>query len=377
MAVCNLIGEIEKETGTFITLSQYLEDLTQYTAVGGNYQISPSKFVCLNIDYKNHKEESSINTILQNEIENFAACWKNKNTETEFTPSIFKDIFWEVLQNNGFFTDASIEINEKEYSYINEIKFIGDINIKSYNEHAGMGYTEIYCYIPELAQRGFYKMSYRDCEPDYEVSKSPYLEGYEAGYVIAPGYYVLENYTYKIEAVDFQDGYPEPIKNFFEFNTIIPLYDICDLNGEKLFENIPMGVYFSGTFDDEGNMTNPIKKYVNLDSDNQTGSTYGLRICTRYVCNSTQSTGGSESFVEINNVDNLSHTLSYLAESQTQIQRAVESMVSTQQGYKELISIFKNSRANVPYVKKVGDIDYWFVNGRNLNIPVYPQSEND
>ena len=32
--------------------------------------------------------------------------------------------------------------------------------------------------------------------------------------------------------------------------------------------------------------------------------------------------------------------------------------------YKELLSIFKNNKTNVPYVKDINGKDYWFVNGK-------------
>ena len=42
----------------------------------------------------------------------------------------------------------------------------------------------------------------------------------------------------------------------------------------------------------------------------------------------------------------------------------VKTNLNNSQDYKDLISIIRNNRTNVPYVKKINNKDYWFVNGQ-------------
>ena len=52
-----------------------------------------------------------------------------------------------------------------------------------------------------------------------------------------------------------------------------------------------------------------------------------------------------------------------------QMQEMLEEIYKLHQVPKEMLAIFKNSRVNVPYIKEVDGVSYWFVNGRCLGVP--------
>lgn len=283
-----------KSDGTFITLSQYLEDLTRYNSEGESYQISPSSYKCFNCDFSGLTDESILRKIKDFEDQIIV----EKQSEGGYNHETFKGEF------NDHFTFLSNETYED------------DIDIKSHNLHNGVGYTEIYCHIPE------------------------------------------------------QTGN----EDFITFNTIVVYYRVDDLqpeNTKTVYEEIPMGIYFTGRITN-GVMSNSVTKH-NFTS-NSTGSSYGLKICSRYVLGQDAEINFS-SDVEY---DNLSYVLSKMSETQESIQKAVETMVTNNEQYKSLLSIFKNSRTNVPYIKKVKVLQdgvlkeesHWFVNGKDLGVTV-------
>ena len=73
MAVCNIFNSLANTTGTFLTFSQYVEDLTRNYAQGDTYKVVPSKFIALNIDYSNINELIKvIKTYLKDDVAYFA-----------------------------------------------------------------------------------------------------------------------------------------------------------------------------------------------------------------------------------------------------------------------------------------------------------------
>lgn len=283
-----------KSDGTFITLSQYLEDLTRYNSEGESYQISPSSYKCFNCNFAGLTDEDILKKIKDFEDQIIV----EKQSEGGYNHDTFK----------GEFND--------HFTFLQGFVYEDDIDIKSHNLHNGIGYTEIYCHIPEKA------------------------------------------------------GDEDSIT----FNTIVVYYDVIDSqpeNTKTVYEKIPMGIYFTGRIT-EGVMSNSVTKH-NFTS-NSTGSSYGLKICSRYVLGHVTEINFS-SDVEY---DNLSYVLSKMSETQESIQKAVETMVTNNDQYKSLLSIFKNSRTNVPYIKTVkvleGDVlkeeSHWFVNGKDLGVTV-------
>ena len=153
----------------------------------------------------------------------------------------------------------------------------------------------------------------------------------------------------------------------FEFNTIVVLYNIVDSAGEVIslgnntLQDIPLGIYFTGTITN-GIISNKVTKYVSNDDIFGAGTSYGLRICSRF---SSQARGSE--IVSVNSDGSsagLSEALSEMSETITKMNEVVNNIHLSQSYIKETLSIFKNNTTNVPYIKKVGGADYWFVNGK-------------
>lgn len=295
-----------KSDGTFITLSQYLEDLTRYNSEGESYQIAPSYYKCFNCNFEELIEEAKKENVDANEF----ILQKIKDFEDQ--------IIVEKQSEGGYNHDTFKGEFNDHFTFLQGFVYEDDIDIKSHNLHNGIGYTEIYCHIPENIDKG----------------------------------------------------------DSITFNTIVVYYDVKDLqpeNTQTIYSDIPMGIYFTGRIVD-GVMTNSVTKH-NFTSDS-TGSSYGLKICSRYVLGNENAAINFGNKIEY---DNLSYVLSKMSETQESIQKAVETMVTNNEQYKSLLSIFKNSRTNVPYIKTVKVLDqdgnfkdesHWFVNGKDLGVTV-------
>ena len=145
MAVCNIFESLSKETGTFLSFSQYMEDLTREFAEGKSYHIVPSKFIALDVDYSTGNPWGAFDndTVVASLIHYFEnGCAIYRNDVNNYTPNISKTLFWNTMIDCGFIGED-----------FNEVRYVGDINLQSYEEYDGMGYSEIYCYIPNEAKQ--------------------------------------------------------------------------------------------------------------------------------------------------------------------------------------------------------------------------------
>ena len=160
--------------------------------------------------------------------------------------------------------------------------------------------------------------------------------------------------------------------NKFNFNTIVVFYDIYEGDNLK-YSNIPLGMYVSGIIED-GIMSNQITKFVSNDDIYSSGTSYGLRICNRFTISSNGTiiktdsnvTGGEDLMYPA-----LSQAMSAMVDSQTKIDQLIGSINNYQQGIKDHLAKFKNYRTNVPYIKLVNNIPYWFINGKNTNQKIF------
>lgn len=393
MAVCNLFKAFTKETGNFLTFSQYVEDLTKSTTEGINYKVVPSKFIVLDVDYSKFEDglksdtidyNSSVPKYLQNNFENACAFLKNKlNKEEhgiEWNPEISSHLFWRYMIESHI-------INMIEYDnthYIDNVRWIGDINIQSYDEKDGMGYSELFCYIPNDAKNTRFDAEklISDDMDSYIINNSSIVEGCDLkdflytgmllGSLNPPTFYF---YKKKYDFAFLNDDYnkSESDDNNFNINTIVILYDIISTDSEnnniKLYENIPMGFYITGLINNDGTVTNTIKKYVKNEDIYNEGTSYGLRICSRFTVNPNN--------ININNIDittndnvysEFCQTMSKMGDVLLKLEDVIESIYNKSQTDKELLAIFKNSRTNVPYMKNINGKNYWFVNGKNMGI---------
>lgn len=359
MAVCNIFNNLTKETGTFFTFSQYMDDLTASQAQGNSYKVVPSKFVAMDLNnMPDGIDNVSFSTILREQFENGCAIGKKYD---KWNPSISPNLFWGMMFNR-FFDQDDLQ------AFISQIKYVGDINLQSYSMDEGIGYSEIYCHIPNDACS--YKYSCESLTSDWEnysVAKDSILEGYKEGELDGREKLSQET-TYEFKTIyNFDWDVNTKLKdNQFNINIIVILYDIYDSSYVKLYKNIPMGLYITGLI--SGNeIQNSITKYVSNEDIYNTGTSYGLRICSRYVATANNDNYTvKEVTIEDNNYAELSRIISQFSISQAKMDEVINKTYNSDQNYKELLAIFKNNTINVPYIKTVNGEDYWFVNGKML-----------
>lgn len=359
MAVCNIFKALNKPTGSFLTFSQYSEDLTQHNAHSMFYKVVPSKFIAMDLHFQSENSNTVFPTILQNHFENACAIYKNN---IEWNPMYSRQLFW-----NTMFDVMKLNISD--------IKYVGDINLQSYNEVDGMGYSEIYCHIPNEAKSYTYQVdtpnsSLYNLIKDITVKSGDYIEGFNEDV-----YKLQEDITYTLKKQyifswenDWDKELPQATDDeSFNINTIVILYDIWNDN-ELKYSNIPMGIYVTGTFDENSIIQNSITKYVSNEDIFGSGTSYGLRICSKFISNPNSDIYTvKEVSLEDNNYADLSRVLSQLSISQQKMDEIINKSYNTDKNYKELLSIFKNSQTNVPYIKESNGKKYWFVNGKLIS----------
>lgn len=388
MAVCNLFNRLNNASGNFMMFSQYVEDITHDYVEGDNWKVVPTKFVALNIDYSKidrnkvtpNDEELNIGIpkYIQNCFEN-ACAYGRENYETwaattggiktkKWNSEISRNLFWNTLIDGKF-----LHISDYgKTKTIDEVVYYGNINMHSYNSHNGMGYGEIYCYIPTDAEhKKCQVVCITDSDPEgrkYDASNNnSLLEGHIDKYIEN---YKQQYYYNRDFSMSFDDESVGELMNSLEtqykFNTIVVLYDVFRRENDKwtsLYSCIPMGMYITGMFDEKNNITNEVTKFVTTSYG--TGTSYGLRLCTRFtvspngmILNDTDFTTDSASY------NNICQLMTSMNENLSRMMDIVNSAQNTSQQYKELLSIFKNNKTNVPYVKDINGTDYWFVNGK-------------
>lgn len=402
MAICNLFKKLEKTTGTFLTFSQYTEDLTKMYTQPGQLRVTPSKFIALDIDYqkwwdnamkKNNEAydgaNSEIPTILQNYFENGCAAVKDylakkiKDTESNevlaegWNPEYAKNIFWNTMVNYKFIND--IDENNNTDNIINEIVYIGDINMQNYNNYANIGYNEIYCHIPSEGKRIQFKMEYPkiDVTSHEAINHEGVLIGHKEPIEGALPMEVFTTYYYDIayDALNkLSDEYITDVDDkSFKFNTIVLLYDLMSNNydgSEATIEyaNIPMGIYFSGIVDETGNMTNSTIKYVSNEDAYGAGTSYGIRICNRFMTNPESDYHMDWTYDEEDYQINSTELLSEMAETMTKLNDLIDKQHTDLKLVKDMLTEVRANRVNVPYIKEINGYNHWFVNGKYLGV---------
>ena len=373
MAVCNLFNELTSASGNFLMFSQYTEDITRNFSDGDNYKVVPSNFIALDIDYNNidipntaEDLNISVPKYFQNCFENICAYDKANNA---WNSNIFKNIFWNSMYKGKFVTPGTIEENSETYNYVNEIMCINNINMHSYNTHQGMGYSEIYCYIPTDKSRQRYKVNINS-DGEYTHNLKHHLEGFygDINYLI-PEEYKNQYYTRDLEFdISTDESTVATLQdNKYNINTLVILYSVLkkvNSTWEPLYTDIPMGIYFAGKF--EGTeLTNTITKHVNTSYS--TGTAYGLRICTRFSATSNGKLINADIVADDSNQTNLCQLMSAMSENLAKMMEVTKSAIADAQGYKDHLSIIINNKTNVPYIKTINGKDYWFVNGKMIS----------
>lgn len=403
---CNLLKPVNNLTGTFFSFSQYAQDLTNQYVNPDNYRCLPSKYIAMELDYSVIDGEDisergkELGNIFQNYFEN-ACTFLRANSE--WNPEDSRTLLFQTLQKFGLMSVKNIDNNQIS----EEIKHIGDINIYSYNDNEdGIGYNEIYCYIPNEAKCVNYLLNESNINDNTTAYDSLYICGYE-GQTPFNGlsYNVVEEKTYPLYIDSYNGDFsysvgqfvqraaenenvPRPIKTFvpsclkstypsddvqrnydkFNINTIVILYDIVrktSIGDQILYRNIPLGIYFTGCLDnDAGVMSNTITKYVNSGQIYNQGTSYGLRICTRFL-SSPNSTEIKDISVNGSAVSEIAPVLEKMGETLIAVEDSIAASSQIQTELKTHLSQFKNNKVNVPYTRRIGDKKYWFVNGKN------------
>lgn len=377
MAICNVFNKLTKVTGTFLTFSQYLEDLTKWNTESTYYRVVPSKFVALELPTGDIGSNIDLPKKLQDFFENGCSIYRMKLKDgiSIWEPSHSSNLFWNTMFDIMGVNDSNTS------KTIPCIKYVGDINLQSYNEHDGMGYSEIYCHIPNDAPQYIYSYEIKNIS-NYELisrNDGSLIEGYQEGelngwekinasdvngeikYNINNQY----NFSWSDSSLATEKLNPDPIS--YQINSIIVLYDIYNKD-EKIYEDIPLGLYITGIYDENGEIQNSITKYVCNEDIYNSGTSYGLRICSRFIA-----TPYSDNYIVKNvELDNCGYSdtamvLTKIAESQSKMDEIVSKAYDCYQYHKDTLSIFRNNRVNVPYIKTINGENYWFVNGRIIS----------
>ena len=370
MAICNVFKELTKSNGTFFTFSQYAEDLTKHQS-NNSYKVIPSRFICCDVDYSLFTNKTLPN-LLQNNFENGCSFLRD-NLPNDWTPEISKNLFWNEIGEKLLLSDNS-----------NSIVYCGDINIQSYSEQDNIGYNEIYCYIPNDAKKMKFNFESKNTLNTSLKYDKDFICGYDGNDLNFNGLLdikivypfqessVLNGYNYQYNDKYDLSSYTYTTDTSFKFNTVVVFYDIS--NGDVKFENIPLGMFVTGLIDDDGKMGCEITKYVSNGDIYDSGTSYGLRICNRFVVspNSTE----LQNTTVINSEEDrdypaLAQVMSAMTDSQSKMDEVINSIRNYQDGIKEHLAQFKNSRVNIPYVLYVNNTPYWFVNGKNTDVPVW------
>lgn len=446
MAICNLFRQFSKDTGNFIMFEQYANDLTKCFVQHDNYDVIPSKFVALDINYSNLNAalrqptattdlNAALPTYMQNYYENGCAWLKNdilnSDSEKEWSSSdwsakVSSNIFWNALYHGGLihiskydngWVKNSTDLDEvvESYDAIEEVRYIGNIEIHSYEEKDGIGYSELYCYVPNDAVRTLYKVTTLTKSPSYYSYEDKYVQGYDENSENILGilptkveglhipYYYNQDFTfagYEVDPgsnseVDYDGSanlrglteyskkyYPNnPTSNYFKFNTVVILYDIVvrDSKGNIsiLHKDIPLGMYLTGLINTDGSVSNEVVKYEQSVDAYNSGTSYGLRVCTRYTSTPNATTINSVELDLADQYGGFSQAMNKMAESQEKMDEIINEVINNSQFYKEHLAMFRNNRTNCPYIRKIGDDYIWFINGKSTGVPANGHKGDD
>lgn len=396
MAVCNLFKDLTNPSGNFLMFSQYIEDITHNQVEGENWRVIPTRFVALDIDYSDlsdlvldnntaQKLNCDVPRYFQNYFENACAYgrsktdWNGLNVK-RWDSNISKNLFWNSMFAGNFIHSEDYGSAANNVKYIPEVKFFGDIDMHSYNEHKGMGYGEIYCYIPSDAEKMNCQVVINEDTNTDTTNNSIFLEGYPntplGNYSTE---YVFENkYKMSFDNPDI-DNLLNGSETRYNINTIVVLYSVFVekiktevventtnrvTEWELLYDNIPMGMYIMGTFDNDNKLSNTTTKYVTTSYN--TGTSYGLRICNRFSATGNGTLFNTDIVIDDSSYTNLCQLMSKMNENLSLMLDITKTTAGLTEQYKELESRLTNQKHNVPYVRNIDGIDYWFVNGKKL-----------
>lgn len=422
---CNLLKPVTDMTGTFFMFSQYAQDLTKEYTQQEAYRCIPSKYIALKLNTDGLGSDDAarskkLGEIFQNYFENACSVWRaEKHTDdSDMDPEHTRTLLFQTLEKYNLISfDTTTDVTRSGGStgnvvaaYCTSIQHIGDVNLYSYDTNAdGVGYNEVYVYIPNEAKETDAYCT--GVEEDEQVKyTNTDISGYSgqsynglswsvSGYVdsiiesgAATTGYCLGSYTDSSSAkqtalipyaltdnTESDDNIAadnatertndrEVESQEFDINAIIVFYDItCDdtTPDNAKYHNIPMGIYFAGA-PQATDFTNTIRKFVRNDTVYNQGTSYGLRICSRFTVNPNtyvvENESASAQAFPISYISPLIDKFTYSVECVSDIISGANKQYDL---VKEHLTEFRNNKTNVPYVRQIADKKYWFVNGKN------------
>lgn len=398
MAICNLFKPLKKETGTFLMFSQYTEDLTKMYTQPDQYRVEPAAFMAMEFDFSKNIpndilgsdgrgvwDNSTIPLLFQNYYENTCAALKN-DTTFKWEPEVSKTIFWNCLYDSKLITE---DLDNSGVNIINESRYVGEVNIQSYSEYNNLGYDEIYCYIPADGKEQRVKCTISDQYAPQSISDgSDGLEGWTKEQIekiwgdtimVLPNNIMTSNKV-TLESENKFEVKPLDEQKEFKFNAIILFYNIksaykvydendASTTEQTIYYNIPLGIYFPGVINNH-EMTNTITKYVTNENIYGAGTSYGVRICNRFITSAMSENSVTYPYNPEDSTDlsSITELLSEMAKTMNKMNDVIENQNQNMVFIKESLSTIKNNQVNIPYIKTIGDKSYWFVNGKNTYV---------
>lgn len=396
MGKCNLIAPVSQNTGNFILFSQYAEDLTRASQSEDFYRVTPSRYVLLNLNPVTGMNPVALAEFFQNYYENACSVLR-ENSSIGWTPEAATAMLWKTLFKSGLATVPILDETDTTY-YTPSVLKVGDINITSTKQFDGINYSEIYVNVPQGSKREKYTFTKYSSEqtriaqyPHYYICGYPDDEYPTAGTAEWPSNHLSSKYSDGTVSVEGSTQYiyelysstdfvldTESIRELddkqYQFNAVLVMYDIHKKNLEvpediTIYQNIPMGLYFTGAPDSGGTLQNPVTIWVNNPEIYEQGTSYGFRICTRYLSTQNSLYIVDSTIADTEELyDQYAAVMAKIGDSQIKMDNLLSAMSSYQQQINSHLANIKNYQVNVPYIRNIGGVNYWFVNGKNLGV---------
>ena len=401
--VCNIFKPTDNVSGNFLLFSQYTNDLAK-SSVDPGYKVRPSRFFCLNLNstsLNNLRNKGLSDTgnnylipgYLQNYFENGLSYMRTfkGNDYTPLTSSA--DFFIRLLQiilGDSWNQDIVGDILSNYIVYDNKI------DLESWSD----GFADVIINIPSNSSKKTYSLNSEIAGYSTLSSISGVLGNYThnniTSYILGwessdnlpvkgnvPGQNIICCDGNNIKSIEGFSVYgslfnllmPSAIdeeSESFTFNTILLCYDIIDEHNNPIYTDIPMGMYFTGSWDNNNSFSNSVTIQKSVDSALNVGSSWSLRISTKFAPTPRGQLKVEDVAVESGaTVSSLSAIMSANAELIKTINNMSKKTWTDTQSYRDLLAIFKDGRTNIPYTKTINGTSYWFVNGRNTGMQVY------
>lgn len=395
MGKCNLLAPVAQSTGNFILFSQYAEDLTRSSQSEDYYRVTPSKYVLLNLD-QTGMDPVQFSEFFQNYYENSCSILRS-NSSVDWTPDCATAMFWKALFKSGLAIMPYWDETDASYHSPSVLK-VGDINITSTKQYDGIYYSEIYVNVPQGSKRCKYAFQNFSAEQTRMVQwPHDYIAGYPDGEYPTPvdqpwpSNRLTDQYCDSTVSVEGHTEYlytlrsttdfvldTEPIRELddasYTFDAVVVLYDVHKKNLEvpedtTIYRDVPMGLYLTGAPKELGGIQNPVTIWVQNSDIYEQGTSYGFRICTRYLATQNSLYIVDSTIAESQELyDQYAAVMGKIGDSQVKMDQIASQMVGYQNNITSHLANIKNYKVNVPYIRNIGGVDYWFVNGNNLGV---------